>query len=105
MALPILKIAKVLARLTVLAPVASEGVEKIRTLVEAVRGDAAAAGQLDALKEAVELQSAINEEVAEQLRGINVAVEDIRRSLKVWAFVIAGTAVAAVAALAVALLK
>ena len=61
MALPILQIAKLLAELTVIAPVVSDGVDKIRKLVETVRkGDANTAKQIDALRQAIELQSSVN---------------------------------------------
>jgi hypothetical protein len=105
MALPILKIAKVLARLTVLAPVATEGVDKIRALLETVQGQAAATGQLERLREAVALQSAINDEVAEQLRALNSLIDSLRRRLTLCLFAAGAAVLAAGASFVIAVLR
>lgn len=106
MALPILQITKLLAQLTMLAPVATEGVDKIRKLVETIRsGDASTTKQIDALKQAVELQSSVNKEVDDQLRVIKSVLENVQRSLKIWAVASAGTGIVAGVALLIALLK
>jgi predicted PurR-regulated permease PerM len=104
--LPILEITKLLARLTVLAPVATEGVDRIRKLVETIRsGDASTTKQIDALKQAVELQSAVNKEVNDQLRVIKSVLENVQRSLKLWAVASVGTGTAAIIVLIFALEK
>ena len=106
MALPILQIAKLLAELTVIAPVVSDGVDKIRKLVETVRkGDANTAKQIDALRQAIELQSAVNKKMDDQLRIIESVLEKVQKSLKILAFTGAGVGVLAITALAVAVLK
>jgi hypothetical protein len=105
MPLPILQIAKLLARLAVLAPVAGKTVDTIRTLLETAHGDANTTKQIDALKEAAELQISVSEEMADQLRVIRSVLENVQKSLKIWAFATVGTAIAALAALIVALLK
>jgi len=106
MALPILQIAKLLAELTVIAPVVSDGVDKIRKLVETVRkGDANIAKQIDALRQAIELQSAVNKKMDDQLRIIESVLEKVQKSLKILAFTGAVVGVLAITALAVAVLK
>lgn len=106
MALPILQIAKLLTQLTVMAPVVSEGVDKIRKLVDTVRkGDANSAKQLEALRQAIELQSAVNNKMTEQLQIIESVLGKVQKSLKVLAFTSAGIGIVALTALVVALLK
>ena len=106
MALPILQIAKLLAQLTVFAPVVTDGVDKIRKLVETIRkGDGNATKQLDALRQALELQSAVNKKVDEQLRIIESVLENVQKSLKVLAFMSAGAVIVAVIAFLIAILK
>jgi len=106
MALPILQIAKLLGQLTTVGPVVTDGVDKIRKLVETVRnGDGNTTKQLDALRQAIELQSAVNRKVDDQLQIIESVLENVQKSLKVLAFTSAGIGLAAVAALLVAILK
>jgi hypothetical protein len=106
MALPILQIAKLLGQLTTVGPVVTDGVDKIRKLVETVRnGDGNTTKQLDALRQAIELQSAVNRKVDDQLQIIESVLENVQKSLKVLAFTGAGIGLAAVAALLVAILK
>jgi|SRR5918992_57917 hypothetical protein len=106
MALPILQIAKLMAQLTVFAPVVTDGVDKIRRLVETIRkGDGNSTKQLDAVRQAIELQSAVNRKVDDQLRIIEAVLEHVQKSLKVLAFTSAGAVIAALIALLVALLK
>ena len=106
MALPILQIAKLLGQLTTVWPVVTDGVDKIRKLVETVRnGDGNTTKQLDALRQAIELQSAVNRKVDDQLQIIESVLENVQKSLKVLAFTGAGIGLAAVAALLVAILK
>lgn len=106
MALPILQIAKLLAELTLIAPVVSDGVDKIRKLVETVRkGDANTAKQIDALRQAIELQSAVNKKMDDQLRIIESVLEKVQKSLKILAFTGAVVGVLAITALVLAVLK
>jgi hypothetical protein len=106
MALPILQIAKLLAELTVMAPVVGDGVDKIRKLVETIRkGDSNNAKQLETLKQAVELQSAVNKKMDDQLRIIESVLEKVQKSLKVLALASAGIGIVALTALGVAILR
>ena len=106
MALPIVQIAKLLSELTVIAPAVAGGVEHIRRLVDTIRkGEGNTAKQLDAVKQAMELQSAFNRKVDDQLRIIEAVLENIQKSLKVLAFTSAGAAIVALVALLVAILK
>ena len=106
MALPILQIARLLAELTVIAPVMSDGVDKIRKLVETVRrGDSSTGKQLEALEQAIELQSAVNKKMDERLRLIESVLGKIQKSLKVLALTSAGIGIVALTALAIAILK
>ena len=106
MALPILQIAKLLGQLTVIGPVVTEGVDKMRKLVETIRkGDGNTAKELEALKQAIELQSAFNKRVDDQLRLIESVLNNVQKSLKILAFTSAVIGVVAVTALALAMMK
>jgi hypothetical protein len=106
MALPILQIAKLLGQLTTVGPVVTDGVDKIRKLVETIRkGDGNTPKRLEALQQAIELQSAVNRKVDDQLQIIESVLENVQKSLKVLAFGSAGIGIVALAALALAILK
>ena len=106
MALPLLQIAKLLGQLTVIGPVVTDGVDKIRKLVETVRnGEGNTTKQLDALRQAVELQSAMNKKVDDQLRIVESVLANVQKSLKILTFTSAGIGVVAVIALVLAILK
>ena len=86
MALPILQIAKLLTELTVIAPVVGDGVDRIRKLVETARkADSNTVKELEALKEAIELQSAVNRKIDDQLRIVESVLANVQKSLKVLA--------------------
>ena len=106
MALPIVQIARLLGQLTTMGPVVTDGVDKIRKLVETVRrGDGNTTKQLEALRQAVELQSAVNRKMDEQVQIIESVLGNVQKSLKILAFTGAGIGLVAVAALVLALLK
>ncbi|HEY7714935.1 MAG TPA: hypothetical protein VIE90_10525 [Candidatus Binatia bacterium] len=106
MALPIVQIAKLLAELTVIAPVVGDGVEKIRKLVETARKvDSNTVKELEALNQAVELQSAVNRKIDDQLRIIESVLGNVQKSLKVLALTSLGIGIVSVTALVVAILK
>ena len=106
MALPLIQIAKLLGQLTTVGPVVTDGVDKIRRLVETVRnGDGNTATRLDALKQAIELQSAVNKKVDDQLQIIESVLKNVQKSLKVLAFSSAAIGIVALAALVVAIVK
>lgn len=106
MALPILQIAKLLGQLTMIGPVVTEGVDKMRKLVESIRkGDGNTTKELEALKQAIELQSAFNKRVDDQLRLIESVLNNVQKSLKILAFSSAVICVVAVTALVLAMMK
>lgn len=106
MALPILQIAKLLGQMAVIAPVVGEGVDKIRKLVETVRkGDPNMANQLEALKQAIELQNAVNKKMDDQLRIIESVLGKIQKTLKLLAVSGVAVAIVAITALVVAIVK
>lgn len=106
MALPLLQIARLLAQLTTIGPVVTEGADKIRKLVDTLRrGDADTAKNLEALRQAVELQSAVNKKVEDQLQIVESVLANVQKSLKILAITSAGAALLAIAALATAILK
>ncbi len=106
MALPILQIAKLLGQLTVIGPVVTEGVDKMRKLVETIRKtDGNVGKELEALKQAVELQSGVNKKVGDQLQIVESVLENVQKSLKVLALTSVAISIVALAALAVAILK
>jgi predicted PurR-regulated permease PerM len=106
MALPLIQIAKLLGQLTTVGPVVTDGVDKIRRLVETVRNsDGNTANRLETLKQAIELQSAVNKKVDDQLQIIESVLENVQKSLKVLAFTSAGIGILAAAALVLAILN
>ncbi|MGH7852578.1 MAG: hypothetical protein ACREP3_04010 [Candidatus Binatia bacterium] len=106
MALPILQIAKLLGQLTVIGPVVTEGVDKMRKLVETIRkGDGNTTKELEALKQAIELQSAVNKKVDDQLRLVESVLRNVQKSLKVLAFTSVAIGIIAVTALVLTILK
>ena len=103
MALPIVQIARLLGQLTVIGPVVTEGVDKFRKLVEAVRkADSNTASELEALEQAVEVQSAVNKKIEDQLQIIESVLKNVQKSLKVLVFTTVGALVVAIAALVLA---
>lgn len=106
MALPILQIAKLLGQLTTIGPVVTDGVDKMRKLVETIRkGDGDTTKQLEALKQAIELQSAVNKKVDDQLRLVESVLNNVQKSLKILAFTSAGIGIVAAIALVLAILR
>ena len=106
MALPILQIAKLLGQLTVLGPVVTDGVDKMRKLVETIRqGNGNTARELEAMKQAMELQSAVNNTVDDQLRLVESVLKNMQKSLRVLTFTNAALGIVAAAALIMALLR
>jgi DNA-directed RNA polymerase sigma subunit (sigma70/sigma32) len=106
MALPILQIAKLLGQLTVIGPVVTDGVDKMRKLVETIRqGNGTTAKELEAMKQAIELQSAVNKKVDDQLRLVESVLKNMQKSLRVLTVTNAALAIVVAAALAIAILK
>ena len=106
MALPILQIAKLLGQLTVLGPVVTDGVDKMRKLVETIRqGNGNTARELEAMKQAMELQSAVNNKVDDQLRLVESVLKNMQKSLRVLTFTNAALGIVAAAALIMAILR
>lgn len=106
MAVPLLQIAKLLGQLTVIGPVVTDGVDKIRKLVETIRnGDGNTAKQIDALRQAVELQSAMNKKVDDQLRIVESVLANVQKTLKILTLTSAAIGLMAVMALVVAIFK
>jgi uncharacterized membrane protein YdfJ with MMPL/SSD domain len=106
MALPILQIAKLLGQLTVIGPVVTDGVDKMRKLVETIRkGDGNTTKELETLKQAIELQSTVNKKVDDQLRLVESVLDNMQKSLKVLAFTSAAIGIVAMTAVVLAILK
>ena len=106
MVLPLLQIAKLLGQLTIIGPVVTDGVDKTRKLVETIRnGDSNTAKQLDALRQAVELQSAMNKKIDDQLRIVESVLANVQKSLKILTFTSATIGMMAILALVTAILK
>ena len=106
MALPLLQIAKLLAQLTTVGPVVTEGADKVRRLVETLRrSDGDSVRQFEALRQTAELQSAVNKKVDDQLQIIESVLANVQKSLKILTVMSATAAVLAFAALAVAMFR
>jgi hypothetical protein len=101
MALPLLQIARLLAQLTTVGPVVTEGADKIRRLVDSLRrGDGDGPKHLEALRQAVELQSTVNKKLEDQLQIIESVLANVQKSLKILTITSITALVLAVAALA-----
>ena len=106
MALPLLQMSKLLAQLTTVGPVVTDGADKIRRLVESLRrGDPDSVKQLEALRQAVELQSAVNRKVEDQLQIIESVLANVQKSLKLLTVTSVTAMMVAVAALATAVFR
>lgn len=106
MALPIVQIAKLLGQLTVVGPLVTDGVDKMRKLVDTIRkGDGNTMKELETLKQAIELQSAVNKKVDDQLRLVESVLNNMQKSLKVLAFTGVAIGIIAVTAVVLAILK
>ena len=89
-----------------IGPLVTDGVDKMRKLVETIRkGDGNTTKELGALKQAIELQSAFNKRVDDQLRLIESVLNNVQKSLKILAFTSAVVGVVAVTALVLAMMK
>jgi hypothetical protein len=106
MALPLLQIARLLAQLTTVGPVVTEGADKIRRLVESLRrGDGDSLKHLEALRQAVELQSAVNRKLEDQLQIIESVLANVQKSLKILTVTSLTAIVLAAVALAAAVFR
>lgn len=106
MALPLLQIAKLLAQLTTVGPVVTEGADKIRRLVESLRrSEGDATKQLEGLKQTAELQSAVNKKFDDQLQLIESLLANVQKSLKILVFTSATAVILALAALITAVAR
>jgi hypothetical protein len=106
MALPLLQISRLLAQLTTVGPVVTDGADKIRRLVESLRrGDPDSVKQLEALRQAVELQSAVNRKVEDQLQIIESVLANVQKSLKLLTVTSVTAMMVAIAALATAVFR
>ena len=106
MALPLLQIARLLAQLTTVGPVVTEGADKLRRLVESLRrGEGDTIKQIEALRQAVELQSAVNQKVEHQLQIIESVLAKVQKFLKLLTVTSVMALMLALAALATAFLQ
>jgi hypothetical protein len=104
--LPLFQIAKLIGQLALVAPMVTDGVDRMRQLVEVVRnGDGGVTKQVDALKQAVALQSAINNKIDEQLRTMESLLASMQKSLKVLSLISVGAALVAIVALSISILN
>jgi hypothetical protein len=104
--LPLFQIAKLIGQLALVAPTVTDGVDKMRKLVEVVRnGDGSITKQVDSLKQAVALQSAVNDKIDDQLRIMESLLASMQKSLKILSLTSAGAGIVAIAALSISILK
>ena len=103
MVFPIISIAKLLIQLATITPAVNSSVEKIRELIDTIRKPGAGTqNQLDDLRQAIELQAAVNKEMIDKLKLIETVLQTVQKSLKVLAVVAAGVGLIALGALVVA---
>jgi flagellar capping protein FliD len=104
--LPLFQIAKLIGQLALVAPMVTDGVDKMRKLVEVVRnGDGGVTKQVDALKQAVALQSAINDKIDEQLRTMESLLASMQKSLKILSLISVSAGIVAIVALSISILN
>jgi len=102
-ALPTQTITKLLIQL---GPYAPDAIKKLRELIDTLRKPGAGTQkQLDDLKQAIELQLGVNNEINEQLKLIKSVLENVQSSLKILGIVAAGVGIIAVIALVLAATK
>ena len=106
MPFPLSQIVTLLGRLTMLATGATDGVDKINKLIEAIhRANGGTQKQLDDLKQVAILQNAVNDKMENQLRIIESVLDKVQKSLKLLAFITAAIGVLAAIAFILALRK
>jgi flagellar capping protein FliD len=104
--LPLFQISELVGQLALIAPMVTDGVEKMRKLVEVVRnGDGNITKQLDDLKQAIELQDTVNDKMEDQLRIMESALANVQKSLKILSLVALVTGILAIVAIFFAVLK
>lgn len=104
--MPLFQIAKLVGQLASVAPLVTHSVEKMRKLVEVVRnGDDNITKQLDALKQAIELQDTVNDKVEDQLRIMEAVLANVQQSLRILSLVAVATGILAIVAVFFAVLK
>jgi len=106
MTFPIASISKLLIKIAEVAHATHQSTDTIRQLIDSVRKPGAGAQkQLDDLKQAIELQDTVNKEMNEQLKLVGSVLENVQKSLKIWAVTTAGIGLLALIALIVAVVK
>lgn len=104
--LPLFQIAKLVGQLALVTPMVTDGVAKMRKLVETLRqGDGNIAKQVDALKQAIELQDTVNDKVEDQLRIMESVLANVQKSLKTLSLVAIVTGILAIVAVFFAVVK
>jgi hypothetical protein len=97
-------IRRLIERLTPLVLGTAPVISAIRNLVGDSHHDSGEV-RMASLEKAMELQSALNEKSDVQLKIVQALLENVQRSLKMLILALIGTAIVAVAALAIALTK
>jgi predicted PurR-regulated permease PerM len=106
MAFPIASISRLLIKIAEAAHATHQSTDTIRQLIDSVRKPGAGTQkQLDNLKQAIELQDKVNEEMDEQLKLVRSVLENVQKSLKIWGVTTVGIGLLALTALIVAILK
>jgi phage-related minor tail protein len=106
MTFPITSIAKLLMQLATITPPVNSSIEKIRQLIDTIRKPGAGTqNQLDDLKNAIELQAAVNREMNDKLKLIETVLQTVQKSLKILAVTGAGVGLIALLALVIAVMK
>jgi predicted PurR-regulated permease PerM len=106
MVFPIISIAKLLIQLATITPAVNSSVEKIRELIDTIRKPGAGTqNQLDDLRQAIELQAAVNKEMIDKLKLIEAVLQTVQKSLRNLAVTGAVVGLIALVALVVAVMK
>jgi hypothetical protein len=105
MAFTIPQIAKLLGKLALLIPVTNSIVKTLGETGSRFQEETSMDRRLNYLENALDLQSGLNGKITDQLQIVESVLINVEKSLKVLAYITAGTAVLAVVAITVALLK
>ena len=105
MALPLATIARLIGQLTVLVPAADGLLRSLRGTISKIPDNPSAAEHLDDMERALRLQVEVTENLSSQLHMIQSVLSRMQKSLKLLAYAMAGVAVLAILAMAIALWK
>src|SRR5690242_11475964 len=105
MAYSISSITKLLMQIALITPEINNSFDKIGQLITTIRKPGETQKQLDDLKNAIELQAIVNNEINDKLKLIETVLQSVQKSLKSLAVTGAAVGLIAVLALLISVVK